>query len=272
MEQKLTLREVQLAELNILDNAAHFLDAHGIRYVLAYGTLIGAIRHNGFIPWDDDIDIFIPRDDYEKLKQIVKSGEQISDDIKFLLPGDKGYKYPFVKAVDFSFDLHDTNNYVNGYKEHLWVDIFPLNHVSDDFKKFKKDLILLRLLGKITQYDVMKLGSSSTVKSNILIPIAKIAAFFFGGYSKVAIFDDKVSYRMHKRYSNSKVVGDGCWDFRKVNYPADIFDKLIKHEFEGKEFYIPEKYDELLTLTYGNYMELPPVEKRQSHYLTVYKK
>ena len=269
---KLTLREVQLAELEILTETVMFLDKHGLRYMLAYGTLIGAIRHQGFIPWDDDIDVFMPREDYEKLKQIVAAGENVSEHISLRIPGEKGHKYPFIKAVHHGYIVDNTNDYLEGYEEELWVDIFPLNYVSENFSRFTKDLILLRLLAKITQYDVMKLGSGSTVKANILIPIAKIAAFFMGGYSKAAIFDDKVSYRMHKRYRNSKVVGDGCWDFRKVNYPADIFDKLIKHEFEGKEFYIPEKYDELLTLTYGNYMELPPVEKRQSHYLTVYKK
>ena len=270
MEQRLSLREVQLAELNILDNAAHFLDAHGIRYVLAYGTLIGAIRHNGFIPWDDDIDIFIPRDDYEKLKQIVKNGEQISDDIKFLLPGDKGYKYPFIKAVDLSYNLYDTNNYVNGYEEHLWVDIFPLNNVSDNHNRFLKDHKVLRLLAKITQYDVTKIDVIH-VCSTILQIMAKTLAFFMGGYSKAAVYADRISYRMHQKYKNSKHLGDGAWGGNKNYFPVQHLDRIVKHAFEDKEFCIPEEYDAMLRITYGDYMQIPPVEKRQSHFIEVYR-
>ena len=87
-KQKLTLREIQLEELDILLKVRDFFEVHGIRYFLCGGTLLGAARHKGFIPWDDDIDIFVPREDFEKLREIVKASRPVLGSIKFRIPGD----------------------------------------------------------------------------------------------------------------------------------------------------------------------------------------
>ena len=274
MEQRLSLREVQLAELNILKHATDFMDKHGIKYALAYGTLLGAIRHDAFIPWDDDIDILVPRDDYEKLKALIKSGVQVSDanpDIAFLLPGDKGYKYPFVKAVDLGYAVDDTNEYIDGVEANLWVDVFPLNHFPDNWHHYNACYTIIHLFAKVTQYDVVAFKKGN-IKSTLLKVIARTIAFCMGGYQNVAIAADKISYRMHKRNKSSNHVGDGAWG-RNISYwPLNQTEELIKHRFEDAEFYIPKEYDAVLRHVYNDYMQIPPVEKRQSHYLQVHKK
>lgn len=270
MEQKqyLTLREVQLTEYNILCRVADFFDEHGIKYFLCGGTLIGAIRHNGFIPWDDDIDIFVPRDDYEKLKEIIRKGKNLGGSMTFRLPGDTGYQFPFIKASDLDYTFDDVNNYEDNLQQHIWVDIFPLNHYPD--RKFAHRIYVAKLhfFHKVTQYNAVKIKKGFS-RNAILIRIAKAVSFILGGYQNVCIIADKLGKRLDKRYSKSKHVGNGSWtgDY----YPAESVANYATHDFEGRKFSVPENYDLFLRSFYGDYMQLPPVEKRQTHYIKVYK-
>ena len=128
---RLTLTEIKQVELGILDYIVDICNKYNLIYYLSYGTLIGAIRHKGFIPWDDDIDISMPRDDYEKFLKITSSG-QINSKYKCLVPLVDGYYYEFAKVIDTSTIVEDVS--VQSTENGVWVDIFPL----DGLKKSDK--------------------------------------------------------------------------------------------------------------------------------------
>ena len=104
----LSLREIQLVELDILKRLVQIFEIHNIHYILCGGTMLGAVRHQGFIPWDDDIDILVPRDDYERLKSLARRENEKSQSLRLRLPGDKGNAYPFIKATDINYIVKDT--------------------------------------------------------------------------------------------------------------------------------------------------------------------
>ena len=119
----LSLDQVKQIELDILKYVDAVCKEYNLRYFLSFGTLIGAIRHKGFIPWDDDIDISMPREDYERFVEITKNANG-----KFvtLYPGKEGYPYPFVKVVDKSTELAE-KDVMDIPDNGLWVDIFPVD-------------------------------------------------------------------------------------------------------------------------------------------------
>ena len=126
MERKyLNIKEIQEEELNILKETIKFLDHNNIKYYIFYGTLLGAVRHQGFIPWDDDIDIAIPRPEYEKLIKILK---EKNNKINNLNIESIGYEvgvsdWPFIKIVNKDIKLEDELN----CDKNLWIDVFPLD-------------------------------------------------------------------------------------------------------------------------------------------------
>lgn len=270
METKnyLSLREVQLTEFHLLCQVADFFDSHDIKYFLCGGTLIGAIRHNGFIPWDDDIDIFVPRDDYEKLKDLVRKGENLEGDLTFRLPGDKDYQFPFVKAVNLVYKFDDVNSYEAHFQQYLWVDVFPLNHYPDRKLEHYFYVSKLRFFSKVTQYSALE-QKRTLSRNSFLIFSAKLITFCFGGYRNVCVVADKLGKRLDGRYKDSNHVGNGSWtgDY----YPAVTVADLSTHIFEGRMFCVPTMYDQFLRAFYGDYMQLPPANKRQTHCIKVYR-
>ena len=137
---RLTLTEIKQVELGILDYIVDICNKYNLIYYLSYGTLIGAIRHKGFIPWDDDIDISMPRDDYEKFLKITSSG-QINSKYKCLVPLVDGYYYEFAKVIDTSTIVEDVS--VQSTENGVWVDIFPLDGLNKSDKISHLSLMIL---------------------------------------------------------------------------------------------------------------------------------
>lgn len=137
---RLTLTEIKQVELGILDYIVDICNKYNLIYYLSYGTLIGAIRHKGFIPWDDDIDISMPRNDYEKFLKITSSG-QINSKYKCLVPLVDGYYYEFAKVIDTSTIVEDVS--VQSTENGVWVDIFPLDGLNKSDKISHLSLMIL---------------------------------------------------------------------------------------------------------------------------------
>ena len=272
--KKLTLRELQLEELNILLKVRDFLEAHNIHYSLCGGTMLGAVRHKGFIPWDDDIDVLMMREDFQKLRRIVEESRPSLDGIEFHLPGDKGYIYPFIQAVNPKIIV----DYGKADDIHLWIDIFPMDHFPDN--KLMHWLYLQRLItleralsiGTYSDENMRRRGYYDSLPRKIKMYIARAIYKLFGGYEKIARRMDRLAQEMNRKYIDSEHVGDASWpngmnDYFHVSW---IF-PTMKMQFEGHDFNVPEKYDSYLTGFYGDYMTLPPEEKRQTHYLAAYR-
>ena len=134
--KQLTLQEIQAQSLEILQTVHDFCLAHDIRYSLAYGTLIGAIRHKGFIPWDDDIDIIMPRPDYDRFCRTFRA-----PGLGLLWEEDKNYYLSFCRVFDTEKTWCRSLLPVGkDYKGGVWIDVFPADGVSDNFDEFSANI------------------------------------------------------------------------------------------------------------------------------------
>lgn len=260
--QKLNLREIQYAELDILRAFRSFCLANGLRYSLCGGTLLGAVRHKGFIPWDDDIDVFMPRPDYEKFIELIKSK-------KVALPGylalaDNGI--PFVKIIDKRYSLASE---AGDSVENLWIDILPVDgYPADDraAEKYWKKLLFYR---RVVLYNYLSLVHKRGAKK-FLLRFFKVYAKLYGAERAVKNANALVA---KYPYGKSDFIGCAVWGCYGIGerIPADSFDNLTEIGFEGENFSAISGWHEYLTGIYGDYMRLPPEDKRECHGFEVYK-
>ena len=236
--------------VDTLANVDHFCRQHGIRYSLSYGTLIGAIRHKGFIPWDDDIDIIMPRDDYERFISLYK------DDRYKIIDGKYNSNHSHVRVSDQKTVLKLDTWRARFYNEGLWIDVFPLDKVPDTqkgylcFKKWLWFLFEMQLKGQVHRKGMI---------NKILHIICKPFSAYFG----------KLALKTMKKYnkSNTQSVANLCvWYLKSPKYPSTYFDEYIDVEFERYKFKAIKQYDIFLREFYGDYMQFPPKEKQIAHH------
>lgn len=267
-KRKMTLEELQKVELGILESFHEFCEKHGLRYYLGGGTAIGAIRHQGFIPWDDDIDLMMPRPDYMKLVELVQETCMLDEHHKV------DCCYFNSNALSSALRIFDIrteltfNNFRIPYTLGCWVDVFPIDGLSPSATKRKRHFKEMRFamdiyLCAITKFGGKRRSKIATVLQYGLAPILPIIRIFKN--HQYTAWLDRISRRYN--YDDSEWVGvlEGRAEEReamkKVNLePARLVD------FEGKKFYIMANYDEYLTNLYGDYMKLPPESERVSRH------
>ena len=256
---KRVIKKVQKLELSILDEIDRICEKHNISYFLIAGSLIGAIRHKGFIPWDDDLDIAMVRADYDKFIEICS--KELNE--KYIIDSSKtSKKYHKIAAkiriknseyVEKELENYDGN-------QGIWVDILPLDYSN------KNKSIKLSFQNTIKKVFCSGLVVKCKVKNNMNIfnkIIAKIISFL--PYSFLHKIIDKV-VKMQNRGNKKYVVNFASkYGIKKQTFEYDIYFPIKKELFEKKEYPIPNKYDEYLTQIYGNYMKIPPIEKREIH-------
>jgi len=259
----LTLEETQQALLDLLKAFDDICVAHNLRYSICYGTLLGAVRHKGFIPWDNDIDVVMPRPDYERM---LIHPEWFGN----LLVGSRqttaieGYFLPFAKVYDPRWSVQEAV-FTGRYEEYLWLDVFPFDTVSDDDAEVEAFLKKQRQLYKRGKWSVENVDAvtRSPVKriiKNVLFPLHR------------AVFPyDKVYERMEQNakknlWGSANRVGLVVWGpMPAVWLTPSEFNRLERIEFAGYQFMAFQQRDKYLREYYGDYMTLPPENKRLVH-------
>ncbi|MGI6071386.1 MAG: LicD family protein [Lachnospiraceae bacterium] len=260
--KELTLREIQNGEAEVLREVVRICDECGLRYYLFYGTLIGAIRHEGFIPWDDDVDIVMPRPDYEKFIEYVITHAAEGD--RFVLKNyrtDKNYVYPISRYCDTRYyvDYANTEDYGLG----LFVDIYPFDGAGDTVEEVaatQKKRNRLRVL-------ITTAGKKRFIKSRngVIRTVGKFLAFIYAkavGVNSLLRRMDKAAKKIP--YESSKYVSCTMWEVDY--YEREWLEPCVLLKFEGEVYRAPGRYDIVLKQCYSDYMEFPPEEERRPHH------
>ena len=261
MEEKkeVTIQEIQSKLLEILLYFQKFCQENGLGFVLAGGTCLGAVRHKGFIPWDDDVDVFMLRDDYEKLCRIwderadtehyscVRSNDRFN--IRHSATEIKDNNTTFINRHSADLDIH----------QGLMIDVIPLDAVPKS--KWKQ----LWQMGDSMMYCCFNFQRLPAHKGKVTYYAEKLALTLVPSF--------KARYKLWKgaekrlsRYSLADAeyvssFGEGATIMRQ-RFPIRWFRHPAYLEFEGHQMPVPEDYDKWLTISYGDYMQLPPPEER----------
>lgn len=268
--KEIGLDELQRIMLEIMTSFAAFCDEHGLKYYLDAGTLLGAIRHKGFIPWDNDMDICLLRPDYDRMIELLKKNNfKLNDHIILEQPEDS--LFCFCKLSDTRTKLIE---YPDTWPEenYVYIDVFPKDGLRDLSIKTKAVCKLSETLGLLHWFNKHSIPYWSAKKHGPKRWLALLAG--------VLVKDKNRPYRFQQRfikwysrrhpletceYANTLVNGE----FYRICHRS-CFDERVLLDFEGKKFYGPKGYDEWLRVLYGDdYMTPPPKEKQCVHDVVV---
>lgn len=254
----LSLREIQLKELDILLYFDSFCRKNDLRYSLCAGTLLGAIRHKGFIPWDDDIDVVMPRPDYERFIT------QWKDEGFFqLLPSQRNnIALPFAKIISTQISVKVSSQ--NGTLDnHLWIDIFPADGVPESDKEAKRIFQKSMFFQMLLCFSFFRLGLGRNCFRKCCFAIIKLLLKIYG-QKRIVKQIEQLALKIP--YEDSKYVGRITWPLGSGERQLRIaYEQFISVEFEGHEFPAMSCWQEYLEGVYGDYMTPPPVERRVGH-------
>lgn len=260
---------MQEALLEILTEFDKVCKKYGLRYSLAAGTLLGAVRHKGFIPWDDDTDVYMPRPDYEKFIEIIQNEDALPEYLTYSKDRGKGTYYSFVKLLDTRYKIRTPNHIEVKY---LYLDVFPVDGAADTreerIAQFKKERSWVVRAGICQWYTMDRWWGF----------IAYIIGFWF--YIGANIFTPrslcvKKMNALARKYEYGTTKWATCHNFGYPDeaVPTEVYENYSEIEFEGRKFMAVADYDTLLKAMFGDYMQLPPEKKRRSrHYIKAYRR
>lgn len=255
---EMTNDEIKNTCLKIMKEFDNLCRDNNLRYSIAYGTLIGAIRHGGFIPWDDDIDVVMPRSDYDKLLELNYTSEQF--EIKNYKKT-KGYYYSFTKMID-------KTTYIDEYYRRekdmgVFIDIFPMDFFDYEENELKKLVKNTRNIKKLL--DCIGSNGKRDYSKSIFRWIAKkILSVIIFPFKKMILVNVENMFRSGEGKYCSCLIYDGC-GIKNV-FETDMWDNLIEVKFEGLNVFAFSQYHSRLTKIYGDYMKLPPKEQRVTNH------
>lgn len=259
MQENQSLRKLQLIEIEVLDEFVRICEKYHLKYYLMFGTLLGAIRHNGFIPWDDDIDVVMPRKDFEFFCRIAskETGKEFVIDYYYT---DKNYLDASAKLrmknTVYATEWHKRFDYIS---YGCWIDIFPLDNLSNihSFHYFLQAFINKRIVDKLVHHRMLKRKGGLNIKNRIISTLTKAvpAKFWF----KLRNYLCQCDRNEKSRYLSCML----------LPYPAKLlvfnrvdFKEATQVKFENKYYDVPCGWEKVLRHLYGDYMRMPPKEQR----------
>lgn len=257
------IRKLQLAELEILREFLKICNKNKLEYFMLGGTFLGAIRHKGFIPWDDDIDIGMPREDYEKFIKLVLENKNENFEIYDLKQS--FYIKLMSNKVKAKFKM-----FLEEQEMGVFVDIFPLDGMPNNFIRRKVHMLKLLYLRMLYQYSrfsmsVNIINKKRPIHEKVLIFIGKIIPFekFLDSSKRILALN-----RMLKKYKYSEsdyiVNFMGAYKFKEM-FPKEIYDEAKEYKFEDLTLKGPQNYNYVLKQLYGDYMKFPSENERNKH-------
>ena len=255
-----TRKKIWAIEIDLMLQVDRICEKYDLKYFLVWGSMLGAVRHKGFVPWDDDLDIALPREDYEKL---LLHSDEFSYPYFLQTPyTDKGYFYTHAKLRNTNTTALDYPFLFQGFNMGIFIDILPLDYISEktgreDFKMIESLIsdnnIAMRLnhpfLNERDKKRVASYHGDDPIRT-----FEKIQTI-----AQSCISSDKVSIIVAVGYGYERHV----WD-------ADCYKNMLECKMNGVQTYIPNGYDKILQVTYGDYIKFPPIDKRGTWHSNLY--
>lgn len=267
--KELALKDMQQVLLGMMCKVHDFCTKNNIRYSLAYGTLLGAVRHKGFIPWDDDIDIFMPRPDYDRFIKTFKQENGLT-----LIPPGKDSYIAIARVCDIEQTIFSSilpwHAPIKGQKTGLWIDIFPIDGAEEDRNLFRERALKIaglrnkQLCARRAIPSVLSSGSPKQAIKQLLRKIRYYNLDIHKINEQILAASIEVPYE-----SSSHCSQIPCTEtLDKQYYEKKFFEEYIDLEFEGNQFKAIKEWDTALSIVYGkNYMQPPPPKDREQHSL-----
>lgn len=257
--------ELKKIQFDLLKDLAAYCDRHDIQYYLAYGTLIGAVRHQGFIPWDDDIDIALPRPDYDRLLTHYNKENQ-NGPYYLVTPYDDMSCFTYSKLIDCStIKIEKNAKQVQNQYLGVDIDIFPIDRLPKNYKTHMKLHRIKKFIYKLDRYSVTDMPIK-TRKGKAVVAICNAI-----GHKRWTKLAERLTCRYNQNGTGRLGIDACLYNFEREWHQDSIFGGRCQLMFEGKLFWAPCQYHELLTDIYGDYMQLPPENQRTStHEYRVY--
>ena len=258
---KIEIEELKKIQMDILQAVDRFCYENDIRYSIACGTLLGAVRHGGYIPWDDDIDIYMLRADFEKFERMFP--ECLDNCYKFgSLGRDKYWCLPFGKVYDVRTFVKEKRTRSN--TPGVNIDVFPIDEVPKNYEEWKKFNEIRKSYIRDLRHSQMSFSKMNSIVKNIGVFVYSIK-FLFSSPRKLAEKCDRFAQKYNgKGYDDVFETSMGL--SVKKAFPKALFDEIEEIKFEDRKFKAFKKYDTYLCATFGDYMKLPPKEKRVSEH------
>lgn len=259
--------QVKQLLLNLLSTFDDVCKIHSIRYSLDSGTLLGAVRHGGFIPWDDDVDVIVPRPDYERL---LSHPEWFPAPLDLLLPLSDDSIFPFAKLVTREWRAQEPilDGVMNSW---LWLDIFPVDSIPSTTgevnRLYREQRDLIKVASRSIGLDERQRGTLKYTIKKIGLPLHRLLFPTDRLFRKVERDAKKIPYGTTDNVANVTWLSI----VKGRDIPTSDFDSLIRMKFEDKEFSVIPHWHEYLSGLYGDYMTLPPESQRVSHGANIWK-
>lgn len=269
--KKMSLREIQQTELELLIVFDRVAREQGLKYSLCAGTLLGAVRHQGFIPWDDDIDISMPRPDYEKLVMLNRERQLWPSNIRLCCLEDRTLDSPYMKLFDTRTEVIE-QNFRQRDVSSLWIDVFPVDGLPDGDTALRRHYRWAMTLCKLNVASVVRIGYGSgpviiILKDLIIRPFSRLV-----GRKRIAVAQRK--FAMRYNYTETSRCGMVTWAYDGPGQALtrEEYETLVELPFEGHLFFAMGAWDKNLSGIFGDYMCLPPEEDRNTHNLEAFLK